>query len=241
VAVHIGTSGWSYPHWEHVLYPPGTPPAARRDLYTRRFSTAELNASFYRWPANRTFAGWRRQLPEGFLLSVKASRGLTHAKRLYAPEDWIERITSCWHELDERRGVVLFQLAPAHVRDDVRLEFLLARLPRWMRAAVEFRHPSWHSDEVFSLLERYGVAYCVMSGARLPCIMRATAPFVYVRMHGPDDHHLYAGSYSDADLRWWSDRIREWEAGGRDVFVYFNNDGEGHAVRNGETLRSYVG
>jgi uncharacterized protein YecE (DUF72 family) len=127
------------------------------------------------------------------------------------------------------------------VRDDVRLEFLLARLPRWMRAAVEFRHPSWHSDEVFSLLERYGVAYCVMSGARLPCIMRATAPFVYVRMHGPDDHHLYAGSYSDADLRWWSDRIREWEAGGRDVFVYFNNDGEGHAVRNGETLRSYVG
>jgi uncharacterized protein YecE (DUF72 family) len=241
VAVHIGTSGWSYPHWEHVLYPPGTPPAARRDLYTRRFSTAELNASFYRWPANRTFAGWRRQLPEGFLLSVKASRGLTHAKRLYAPEDWIERITSCWHELDERRGVVLFQLAPAHVRDDVRLEFLLARLPRWMRAAVEFRHPSWHSDEVFSLLERYGVAYCVMSGARLPCIMRATAPFVYVRMHGPDDHHLYAGSYSDADLLWWSDRIREWEAGGRDVFVYFNNDGEGHAVRNGETLRSYVG
>jgi uncharacterized protein YecE (DUF72 family) len=241
VAVHIGTSGWSYPHWEHVLYPPGAPPAARRDLYTRRFSTAELNASFYRWPANRTFAGWRRQLPEGFLLSVKASRGLTHAKRLYAPEDWIERITSCWHELDERRGVVLFQLAPAHVRDDVRLEFLLARLPRWMRAAVEFRHPSWHSDEVFSLLERYGVAYCVMSGARLPCIMRATAPFVYVRMHGPDDHHLYAGSYSDADLRWWSDRIREWEAGGRDVFVYFNNDGEGHAVRNGETLRSYVG
>ena len=241
MAVHIGTSGWSYPHWEHVLYPPGAPPAARRDLYTRRFSTAELNASFYRWPANRTFAGWRRQLPEGFQLSVKASRGLTHAKRLYAPEDWIERITSCWHELDERRGVVLFQLAPAHVRDDVRLEFLLARLPRWMRAAVEFRHPSWHSDEVFSLLERYGVAYCVMSGARLPCIMRATAPFVYVRMHGPDDHHLYAGSYSDADLRWWSDRIREWEAGGRDVFVYFNNDGEGHAVRNGETLRSYVG
>jgi uncharacterized protein YecE (DUF72 family) len=241
VAVHIGTSGWSYPHWEHVLYPPGTPPAARRDLYARRFSTAELNASFYRWPANRTFAGWRRQLPEGFQLSVKASRGLTHAKRLYAPEDWIERITSCWHELDERRGVVLFQLAPAHVRDDVRLEYLLARLPPWMRAAVEFRHPSWHSDEVFSLLERYGVAYCVMSGARLPCILRATAPFVYVRMHGPDDHHLYAGSYSDADLLWWSDRIREWEAGGRDVFVYFNNDGEGHAVRNGETLRSYVG
>jgi uncharacterized protein YecE (DUF72 family) len=239
VAVHIGTSGWSYLHWEHVLYPPGTPTAARRDLYTRRFSTTELNASFYRWPANRTFAGWRRQLPDEFLLSVKASRGLTHAKRLYAPEDWIERISSCWHDLGERRGVVLFQLAPGHARDDARLEYLLTRLPPWMRAAVEFRHSSWHCDVVLALLERHGVAYCVMSGARLPCHLRATASFVYVRMHGPDHHHLYAGSYCDADLRWWSDRIREWDAGGRDVFVYFNNDGDGHAVRNAQTLRSY--
>ena len=241
MAVHIGTSGWSYPHWEHVLYPPGTPPAARRDLYTRRFSTAELNASFYRWPASRTFLGWRRRLPDGFLLSVKASRGLTHAKRLYAPEAWIERIASCWHDLGERRGVVLFQLAPGHARDDARLEYLLTRLPPWIRAAVEFRHPSWHCDEVLAMLERHGVAYCVMSGAGLPCILRATASFVYVRMHGPDHHHLYAGSYSDADLRWWSDRIREWDAGERDVFVYFNNDGDGHAVRNAEALRSYVG
>ena len=236
MAVHIGTSGWSYPHWDHVLYPPSTAPGKRLGVYTSRFATVELNASFYRWPANRTFAGWRRRLPEGFLLSVKASRGLSHAKRLYAPEVWIERISSSWHELGERRGVLLIQLAPGHTRDDARLDYLLARLPPWMRVAVEFRHPSWHDPTVFAMLERHAVAYCVMSGADLPCILRATAPFVYVRMHGPDHRHLYAGSYSEDDLRWWSDRVDEWDRAGQDVFVYFNNDGDGHAVRNAQSL-----
>src|SRR5215218_8533955 len=241
MVAHIGTSGWSYAHWENVLYPPGTAPSHRRDLYTRRFRTVELNASFYRWPAQRTFRSWREQLPEGFLLSVKASRGLTHAKRLYAPEAWVDRVTACWHELGDRRGVFLVQLAPGHVRDDARLEYFLARLPRWMRVAVEFRHPSWHDEAVLALLERHGAAYCVMSGADLPCLLRATAPFVYVRMHGPDPDHLYGGSYSGADLRWWADRVREWTDAGRDVYVYFNNDGYGHAVRNAERLRELIG
>jgi uncharacterized protein YecE (DUF72 family) len=110
-----------------------------------------------------------------------------------------------------------------------------------MRVAVEFRHPSWHHDAVFGLLERHGAAYCVMSGAKLPCVLRATAPFVYVRMHGPDHEHLYAGSYSDEDLRWWAERVGEWRGSGRDVYVYFNNDGHGHAVRNAERLRALTG
>jgi uncharacterized protein YecE (DUF72 family) len=238
MTVHIGTSGWSYPHWDGVLYPPGTTPARRRDVYVQRFGTVELNASFYRWPADRTFAGWRQRLPEGFLLSVKAPRGLTHAKRLYAPEAWVDRLTASWHELGERRGVVLFQLHPGQSRDDARLEYLLARLPPWMRVAVELRHPSWQDESVFALLERYGAAYCVMSGAGLPCVLRATASIVYVRMHGPDHQELYAGSYSEEDLRWWADRLGEWERAGREVFVYFNNDGQGNAVRNAVTLRS---
>ena len=240
MAVHIGTSGWSYPHWEGVLYPPGTPPARRLDLYTARFATSELNASFYRWPKTATFAGWRRRLPEGFQLSVKASRGLTHAKKLYSPEVWIERIAACWHELGQRRGVVLVQLAPNHVRDDARLEYFLSLIPRWMRVAVEFRHESWHDEAVYRILERHSTSYCVMSGASLPCVLVATAPFVYLRLHGPDVHHLYAGSYRDADLRWWAQRIQEWDAQGRDVYAYFNNDGDGHAVRNAETLRGIL-
>ena len=238
--VRIGTSGWSYDHWDGVLYPPGTPPRDRLAHYVRRFGTVELNASFYRWPRTATFASWRRRLPPGFQLAVKAPRGLTHAKRLYAPETWVGRLTACWHELGDRRAVLLVQLPPTQARDDARLDFFLGLLPDWMRVAVEFRHPSWHDEAVYALLERHGAAYCVMSGAGLPCVLRATAPFVYVRLHGPDDAHLYAGSYPDADLRWWADRIGEWTRGGRDVYAYFNNDGHGHAVRNAETLRALL-
>jgi uncharacterized protein YecE (DUF72 family) len=241
VTVAIGTSGWSYPHWDGVLYPPGTPPGDRLGHYTQRFGTVELNASFYRWPPAASFARWRERLPPGFQLSVKAPRGLTHAKRLYAPEAWVDRVSSCWHELGDRRGVLLVQLAPGQVRDDARLDYFLGRLPWWVRTAVELRHPSWVDDDVFRLLERHGAAYCVMSGAGLPCVLRATAPFVYLRLHGPDPHHLYAGSYSDDDLRWWAQRVREWDAAGRDVYLYFNNDGDGNAVRNATTLRCLLG
>jgi uncharacterized protein YecE (DUF72 family) len=237
VVVRIGTSGWSYPHWDGVLYPPATAPARRLEVYTREFDSVELNASFYRWPSNTTFTNWRRRLPAGFHLSVKAPRGLTHGRRLYAPETWLQRITACWHELAERRGVVLVQLPPGQARDDARLDYFLAGVPPWMRVALEFRHPSWHSDEIFTLLERRRAAYCVISGAGLPCILRATADFVYARLHGPDPSHLYAGSYSDRDLGWWAERVHEWDRAGHDVYIYFNNDSHGHAVHNARQLR----
>lgn len=240
-ACYIGTSGWSYDHWDNVLYPAGTPSRDRLGYYVRRFNTVELNASFYRWPREASFASWRRRLPHGFAFSVKAPRGLTHAKKLYSPEVWIERIVRCWHELGDKRAVLLVQLPPGMERDEARLDYFLSSLPPWMRVAVEFRHPSWHDDAVFALLERHGAAYCVMSGAGLTCVLRATAEFVYVRMHGPDHDHLYGGSYSDNDLRWWADRIREWQGQWKDVYVYFNNDGGGNAVRNAETLRWILG
>ncbi len=239
-AAHIGTSGWSYDHWENVLYPVGMLPRDRLARYSTEFSTVELNASFYRWPRDATFAGWNRRLPDGFQLSVKAPRGLTHAKKLYAPEVWVERIARSWHELGFTRAVLLVQLPPALERDDARLDYFLGLLPDWIRVAVELRHPSWDCDEVFALLERHGAAYCVMSGANLPCILRVTADFVYVRLHGPDHTHLYGGSYSDTDLAWWADRIREWQRDDREVYAYFNNDGGGNAVRNAWTLRGML-
>lgn len=241
VSIHIGTSGWSYGHWDNVLYPAGTAANARLGYYTRRFRTVELNASFYRWPHESTFAGWRRRLPDGFSMSVKAPRGLTHGKRLHEPEAWISRIGLAWHELGDKRAVLLVQLPPDMERDDARLEYFLGHLPEWINVAVEFRHPSWQEESVYALLERHQAAYCIMSGANLPCVLRSTAPFVYVRMHGPDHHHLYAGSYSDRDLKWWADRSGEWQAAGKDVYVYFNNDGEGNAVRNADTLLSFTG
>ena len=136
--------------------------------------------------------------------------------------------------------MLLVQLAPSHQRDDARLDYFLRLLPRWIRVAVEFRHPSWHCEEIFALLAEHSAAYCIMSGADLPCVLRVTTDFAYVRMHGPDHHHLYAGSYSDDDLKWWADRIREWSTAGPDVFVYFNNDGDANAVRNARTLQGLL-
>jgi uncharacterized protein YecE (DUF72 family) len=240
MTIHIGTCGWSYDHWDGVLYPRDAPSRDRLWFYTHSFDTVELNSSFYRWPRLTTFQGWRRRLPNAFALSVKAPRGLTHAKKLYAPEVWVDRIAASWHELGDKRAVLLVQLGPNHQRDDARLRYFLEALPGWIRTAVEFRHPSWSHERVFALLEDRATAYCVMSGANLPCVLRATAPFVYVRLHGPDPHHLYAGSYSDADLAWWAERVREWADAGKDVFAYFNNDGDGNAVGNARLLRQLL-
>ena len=237
----VGTSGWSYGHWDGVLYPPGTSPAQRLDLYAREFDTVELNASHYRWPRNASFASWRGRLPAGFQMSVKAPRGLTHARKLYSPEVWVDRISASWHELHDRRALLLVQLPPTLERDDARLGWFLGRLPWWVPVAVEMRHPSWHVDDVFDLLERHGASYCVMSGAGLPCVLRSTSSVVYVRLHGPSHDWLYGGSYSDDDLAWWADRMREWEGSGREVYAYFNNDGDGHAVRNARRLRELLG
>jgi uncharacterized protein YecE (DUF72 family) len=241
VAVHIGTSGWSYAHWTGVLYPEGVGPERRLDYYLPQFRSAELNASYYRWPTDAAFEGWRRRLPAEFVLSVKAPGALTHARRLVEPEGWLQRIGRSLARLGRRRGVLLVQLPPSAAADHARLAYFLKCVPHGLKVALEFRNPTWHREDVFDLLERHGAAYCVMSGAHLPCILRATAPFVYVRLHGPDGNHLYGGSYTDDDLRWWADRIREWLQMERDVFVYFNNDGEGNAVRNALTLKHLVG
>ena len=241
MVIRIGTSGWSYGHWYPELYPPGLPAAARLGRYAQTFDTAELNSSFYRWPTAAAFRNWRDRLPEGFRLSVKAPRGLTHARKLHAPETWLERIQAGWHELDGTRAVLLVQLPPSQPRDDARLAYFLQQVPGWMQVAMEFRHSSWHDEQVFTLLEAHGAAYCVMSGAGLPCILRATADFVYVRMHGPDHHYLYAGSYPDEALAWWASRIGEWDHAGRDVYAYFNNDGDANAVRNARTLQALTG
>jgi uncharacterized protein YecE (DUF72 family) len=240
MAVRVGTSGWSYDHWNGVLYEPGLPAAKRLAVYTAEFDTVELNASYYRWPRDETFASWRERVPVGFLVSVKAPRGLTHARRLRSPEQWIERISSGWQELGDRRAALLVQLHPAQQRDDARLDYFLGQLPAGMTVAVELRHPSWDDPAVYAMLQRHAASYVVMSGAGLPCVLTATAQLVYLRLHGPDHYNLYAGSYSREDLHWWAERIREWVEQGHDVLAYFNNDGDGNAVRNARDLRAIL-
>ena len=237
MSVRIGTSGWAYAHWRGVLYEPGLPTTRWLQRYVDEFDTVELNGSFYRWPQDAQFERWRDQLPAGFVMAVKAARGLTHARRLRSPEVWVERLERGWRALGERGGPMLVQLHPALERDDARLDHFLDAMPADIPVAVEFRHPSWDDPQVYELLERHDAAYVVMSGAHLPCILKATASLVYVRLHGPDPDTLYGGSYSADDLRWWADRIREWTAQDRDVVVYFNNDLGGNAVRNARDLK----
>jgi uncharacterized protein YecE (DUF72 family) len=240
MTVRIGTSGWSYDQWTDVLYPPKLPAAKRLVRYAEEFDTVELNASFYRWPRDATFTGWRQRLPEGFTMSVKAHRGLSHFRRLRSPEPWVERFERCWTALGERREMLLVQVHPALERDDARLDYFLGLMPDWIRVAMELRHSSWDDPVVYDLLQRHRAAYVVMSGAGMPQVLRATTDVVYVRMHGPADQPLYAGSYSDEELRWWADRIAEWAGAGRNVLVYFNNDGSGNAVHNARTLKELI-
>ncbi len=233
--VRIGTSGWSYDHWKDVLYPPGAY-AKRLESYVAEFDTVELNASFYHWPRAERFAAWRERVPRDFLMTVKAPRGLTHARKLRGTEAWRDRLEEGMQALGEVAGFLLLQLPPELTRDDAVLDAALAALPGGTPAAVEFRHSSWDDEAVYRILERRGASYCVMSGAGLPCVLRATAHTVYIRFHGPDREHLYAGSYSEDDMQWWADRIGEWRQAGHGVVAYFNNDGHGHAVRNAREL-----
>jgi uncharacterized protein YecE (DUF72 family) len=241
VAIHIGTSGWSYNHWAGIVYPRSASSLDRLDAYVARLQTVEVNNTFYRWPKEDVFNTWRKRTPAGFVFSIKASRGLTQFRKLNDPIPWLERMDAGLKHLGDKMGVLVFQLPPHFPYNPERLAQFLDVAPSWPRLAIEFRHPSWHREETYRLLKSHEVAYCVMSGANLPCVLRATAPFVYIRLHGPDASHLYGGCYSDDDLHWWANRIHKWADQDRDVYAYFNNDGHAHAVRNAETLRAMVG
>ena len=199
MTVLVGTSGWSYNHWEPELYPHGLPARDRLPRYVAAFPTAELNSSFYRWPSPAQFSSWRGGCQTGSGSRSRRQGGSPTPGSCSRPRPG-SSASGRLARLDGKRAVLLVQLAPSHARDDARLDYFLRLLPGWIRVAVEFRHPSWHCEEIFALLAEHAAAYCVMSGADLPCVLRATTDFVYVRMHGPDQHHLYAGSYSDADL-----------------------------------------
>lgn len=234
--IHIGTSGWSYKHWKGILYPPKATSVEQLDFYTHRFHTVEVNNTFYRWPADKTFDAWRKRVPDGFLMSVKAASGLTHFRRLSEPEDWIQRMAIAVQHLRQKFGVLLVQLPPRFGYSHARLERFLSLVPKWMRVACEFRHESWHREGVFDLLARHGAAYCITSGPGHATIVRVTAPYVYVRFHSPTEPTEQPGSYSDEELRPWAEQFLAWDQAGKEVFAYFNNDVHGHAVRNAETL-----
>jgi uncharacterized protein YecE (DUF72 family) len=238
--VLVGTSGWLYAHWRHgVFYPPGLPPGRELEHYAASFSTVEINASFYRLPPESSFLAWASRVPRDFVFAVKASRFITHVKRLKDPEGPLALFLSRARLLGEKLGPVLFQLPPRFSPDEVRLGRFLSLLPPDLRAAFEFRDPRWLNPSVLKLLERSGVALCIPDGPGFPVLEAVTAPFVYVRMHA-GCYDLHGAGYSTQALEKWAEKILAWRGLGLDVYVYFNNDSYGAAVRDAARLRSLL-
>jgi uncharacterized protein YecE (DUF72 family) len=238
--VRIGTSGWVYPHWRERFYPKGLPQTRWLEYYSERFDTVELNNPFYRQPARATFERWRTAVPETFVYAVKLNRYLTHIKRLDVDRAMVARSYDTMAGLGPKAAVVLVQL-PARFRfDPERLaRFFAAVAPRRRRHAIEPRDASWLTDDALALLRERRVALCVIDTPKWPTRGAVTADFVYLRFHG--QIRLYAGSYDDAALRDWAERIRSWRDRGLDVFAYFNNDEGGYAPRDALRLRELVG
>ncbi len=236
--VHIGTSGWYYKHWLGDFYPPKFPTDKMFQWYAREFDTVEINNSFYRLPDEKTFQQWKAMAPPGFVFAVKASRFLTHIKRLRDPEGPIKLFFSRAQHLGPHLGPVLFQLPPKWKANPERLENFLAALPRGQRYTIEFRDESWVRKEIYELLWRHNVAMCIHDWHEMPWPVELTADFTYMRFHGTSGR--YGGSYPDNILRRWVDKIRSWQERLAEVFVYFNNDIGGHAIRNAQSLRALL-
>jgi uncharacterized protein YecE (DUF72 family) len=242
-AVRIGCSGWQYASWRGRFYPQELPTTRWLEHYASVFDTVELNNSFYRLPEKKTFVTWRNRVPEGFLFAVKASRYLTHLKRLLTPGQPLRRLFARAIGLADRLGPVLYQLPGQLELDLPRLQHFLRLLPherdgRAIRHAVEFRHPSWYCEDVFVALAARGVTLCLHDRAGSATPLRSVGPFVYVRFHGPTGS--YWGGYPGRVLTQWADWLARQAQDGREVFGYFNNDPEAQAPHDAVALREQI-
>lgn len=234
--VRIGTSGWSYSHWRGGFYEWGLAREQWLRYYASRFSSVEINASFYRLPAAETLRDWKTEVPRGFVFALKASRHLTHMKKLRPAPEALERLLACADVLGAGLGPILFQLPPRWHANPARLEEFLAALPSQYRYAVELRDESWWCEQVYRILDRYRVATVWFDLAKRRSPLIDTAPFRYVRWHGPGDAP-YTGRYGGKRLRPLARNVRAWRKGGQDVYVYFDNDQAAYATADALTLR----
>lgn len=236
---YIGTSGWVYNHWREVFYPQGLAQTKWLEFYNRHFSTVELNNSFYRLPSEKIFAAWRERSSPDFVYAVKVSRLITHLKKLRNAEEALGNFLSRAQILGEKLGPLLYQLPPNMPRNDGVLEAFLGLLPRELRHVFEFRHESWFSEDVFALLIEHGAGFCTYDMPGLTAPLVATADFAYLRFHGSTG--LYGSGYTNAELAEWARRIGELGQSLKAVYIYFNNDAEGFAIRNARAMRDMLG
>ena len=238
----IGTSGWSYRHWSGIFYPENVKPTQYLEYYLTKFNCVELNSSFYHLPRESTVKGWMKRTPESFRFCPKLSRFITHLKRLVKSEEALGKYFVVFQDLKMKLGPVLIQLPPGLSYDKSLIadffDLLNAQYNQY-RFAIEVRHKSWISDDFFQLLEQYGISFVMAdSGNRFPYHEVVTADFVYLRLHGPEE--LYASNYDESDLLKYAEKIINWLNEDLEVWVFFNNDFGGFAVKNAMSLHEMI-
>jgi len=231
VTAYIGTSGWQYRHWRYTFYPKGVAQKNWLEFFCERFQIVELNNSFYSLPKAETFEKWRLRTPDDFIMAAKMSRYLTHIKKLQEPEEPIERFFSRARFLGKKLGPVLLQLPPTLKADPDALDHCLSLMPKHVRTVVEFRHESWWTDEIRSILEKHNAANCLADrGAKPVTELWKTTDWTFVRFHAglasPQP------CYRKKTLEEWVERLREQWGPGDDVYIFFNNDPRACALRD---------
>jgi uncharacterized protein YecE (DUF72 family) len=235
----IGTSGWHYDSWRGPFFPKGLPLKQQLQYYASQFHTAELNGVFYRTPTHDAVRGWRAQTGKDFVFAWKASKFITHWKRLSPKSaNSLELLEERLSLLGNKAGPILFQLPPNFEADADRLISFLKLVSKGRRYSFEFRHPSWYQPRVMNVLSKHNISLCLSDHHDAPAPWKRTADFVYIRGHGPAGH--YKGHYRLDTLAEWARRIKSWKRQGCDVFVYFDNDQKSAAPADALKLRQLL-
>jgi uncharacterized protein YecE (DUF72 family) len=237
--VYIGTSGWDYPEWRSLFYPDDLPRENWLTYYTNQFPSLEINHSFYQLPEPETLKQWRSQVPKEFRFAVKASRYITHNKKLKDPQEPVKNFMARVTVLEDNLGPILFQLPPHWHCNQERLEQFLQVLPTEFEYSFEFRDRTWHCPEIYDTLARYGAAFCIFDLQQDTTEKIVTAGHIYVRLHGTS-HEPYRGHYSQQDLAGWAGAFASWTKQGKTIYCYFNNDKDGCAPHDARSLQQMV-
>ena len=239
VSCHIGTSGWHYEHWKGPFYPEDFSEKDFLSFYSNRFSSVEINNSFYHLPSEKTFRKWRDTVDNDFIFAVKASRYITHMKKLKDPQKSLTNFLSAVEGLKKKLGIVLFQLPPYWHKNEERLNSFLSKLPRKIKSAWEFRDKSWFDENIYKILSKHKAAFCIyeISGEMSPEIV--ISDYIYIRLHGPDNKK-YQGDYTKHQLKYWAEKFHNWLKEGKEIYCYFDNDQKGYAAKNAATLQQMM-
>ncbi|KKL89571.1 hypothetical protein LCGC14_1913360 [marine sediment metagenome] len=236
--IYIGSSGFYYEHWKNRFYPKDVKPKGYFEYYQKYFNTVEINNTFYKLPSKKVILHWKNEANKDFIFSLKASRFITHIKRLKEPKKHITLFLNRVKHLKPHLGPILFQIPPNWHLDIKRLENFLKTLDKNYKYAFEFRDKSWLTKPVSSLLKKYEKAFCIYNLEGFQTPLEITANFVYIRLHGPKK--AYSGSYSKIALQKWAKIIKNFQKDKLDVFCYFNNDERAYAIKNALELKKLL-